>query len=392
MTTSTLLTDSVTAAVHHADTPKVDQMYQTFGESAREFVNKNFYNSYELIRPFFDEITAKSAQVNGATVADPENPHHIPLSLWIKVWSLYLAILDASCKQAGEALLNSTGDLLSSSNGGDSGEWNQTRKLLARKLTSGSVWEELVTASGGTGYIHPTILALLASLSIRHDTDAKLMADNLEKFIVSYHMDAADGDVDPKTKTAFYKVLDLYLLRVLPDLRQWDVAHSFVNNTNLFSHEQKKEMTHKLDESQKHAEQEHKRLLEEAKEKEKNDVKEKEREERSSRDTKSRDTSSRAAAAVSDSATSTRDSTLDTTRDSAVSKATRQPRTLSQIISTSLKSQFDGNAIFRTLALVIIVSLSAANPLIRKRVVDTLKMLWIKILQTLSMGFKVSYL
>lgn len=388
MTTSTLLTDSVTAAVHHADTPKVDQMYQTFGESAREFVNKNFYNSYELIRPFFDEITAKGAQVNGSTISDPQNPHHIPLSLWIKVWSLYLAILDASCKQAGEALLNSTGDL-SGSGSGDSGEWNQTRKLLARKLTSGSVWDELVTASGGTGNIHPTILALLASLSIRHDTDAKLMADNLEKFIVSYNIDAADGD-DAKTKTAFYKVLDLYLLRVLPDLRQWDVAHSFVNNTNLFSHEQKKEMSHKLDESQKHAEQEHKRLLEEAKEKEKNDVKEKEREERSSRDTKSREVKSTAASV--DSATSTRDSTRDTTRDSTVSKASRQPRTLSQIISTSLKSQFDGNAIFRTLALVIIVSLSAANPLIRKRVTDTLKMLWIKILQTLSMGFKVSYL
>lgn len=379
MTTSTLLTDSVTSAVNQAATPKVDQMYQTFGESAREFVNKNFYNSYELIRPFFDEITAKGAQQNGSTVLDAENPHNIPLSLWIKVWSLYLAILDASCKQAGEALFNSTGDL----SGSDSGEWNQTRKLLARKLTSGSVWDELVTASGGTGNIHPTILALLASLSIRHDTDAKLMADNLEKFIVTYNDNGSD---DVKTKTAFYKVLDLYLLRVLPDLGQWDVAHSFVNNTNLFSHEQKKEMTHKLDQSQKHAEQEHKRLLEEAQEKEKSDAKEKEREERVSRDTQSREIKS----PIVDSSTSSRDVTRDTTRD--LSKSSRQPRTLSQIISTSLKSQFDGNAIFRTLALIVIVSLSAANPLIRKRVVDTLKMLWIKILQTLSMGFKVSYL
>ncbi|KAG5363884.1 hypothetical protein CJU89_3071 [Yarrowia sp. B02] len=371
MTASTLLTDSVTSAVHQAATPKVDQMYQTFGESAREFVNKNFYNSYELIRPFFDEITAKGAQVNGSVAADPNNPHNIPLSLWIKVWSLYLAILDASCKQAGEALLNSTNDL----SGSDSGEWSSTRKQLARKLTSGSVWDELVTASGGTGHIHPTILALLASLSIRHDTDAKLMADNLEKFIVSY---ANDSD-DAKTKTAFYKVLDLYLLRVLPDLHQWDVAHSFVNNTNLFSHEQKKEMTHKLEKSQKHAHDEHKRLLEEAREKEKTDAKEKEREERVSRDTKSKEVKEEPVRET----TSTRD---------AVSKSSRQPRTLSQIISTSLKSQFDGNAIFRTLALVIIVSLSAANPLIRKRVVETLRMLWVKILQTLSMGFKVSYL
>ncbi|KAG5362546.1 hypothetical protein CJU90_5255 [Yarrowia sp. C11] len=381
MTASTLLTDSVTSAVNQAATPKVDQMYQTFGESAREFVNKNFYNSYELIRPFFDDITAKGAQVNGATVSDPANPHNIPLSLWIKVWSLYLAILDASCKQAGEALLNSTGDL----SGSDSGEWNQTRKQLARKLTSGSIWDELVTASGGTGNIHPTILALLASLSIRHDTDAKLMADNMEKFIVSYNDNGSD---DPKTKTAFYKVLDLYLLRVLPDLRQWDVAHSFVDNTNLFSHEQKKEMTHKLEESQKHAEQEHKRLLHEAQEKEKSDAKEKEREERVSRDTKSRAVTSDSSV-TSDSARETT-KTRDITRD--LSKSARQPRTLSQIISTSFKSQFDGNAIFRTLALVVIISLSAANPLIRKRVVDTLRMLWIKILQTLSMGFKVSYL
>lgn len=371
MTTSSLLTDSVTSAVHQADTPKVDQMYQTFGESAREFVNKNFFNSYELIRPFFDEITAKSGQVNGSSVSDPANPHNIPLSLWIKVWSLYLAILDASCKQAGEALLNSTGDL------SEGGEWSSARKVLARKLTSGSVWDELVSASGGTGSIHPTILALLASLSIRHDTDAKLMADNLERFIVSYNND----DEDAKTKTAFYKVLDLYLLRVLPDLKQWDVAHSFVNGTNLFTTEQKKEMTEKLNESERTAEVEEKRQLEETREKEKLDAKEKEREERVERvERVSRDTE--------------KPKSRDVAKEAGVSKSSssRAPRTLSQIISTSLKSQFDGNAIFRTLALLVIVSLSAANPLIRKRVVELVRMLWVKILQTLSMGFKVSYL
>lgn len=375
---SFLLSDSVAGAVSDAGKQRVDQIYQTFGDSAREFVNKNFHNSYELIRPFFDQVTTSKNQLNGYhSEADSENPHDIPLSLWIKVWSLYLAILDASCKQSGEALLASTASLAD-----DDDEWKAQRRVLAKKLTEGSVWEELVTSSGSTGLIHPQILAVLASLSIRHDTDPQLIANNLEKFIVSYK----DAGSDPKTKAAFYKVLDLYLLRVLPQLGQWEVADSFVQSTSLYNEKQKLEIIEKLKESESLAKAEHQRAVDDSAAAEVEAIKR-------ARDSKPKyaEHNDRQEHATSSHLTSTSSHDQKSTSSSS-KKVVRKPRTLVEIVRGSLVSQFDGNAIFRTLALAIIISLSAANPLIRKRVIDTLKMLWVKILQTLSMGFKVSYL
>ncbi|RPB19534.1 hypothetical protein L211DRAFT_853177 [Terfezia boudieri ATCC MYA-4762] len=166
-------------------------------------------------------------------VAESANPRgKCSRVLRIKVWSLYFAILDAAAKIGSEEGKKLWG----------AGEW---RKIV-QKIRTARVWDEAVNAYTNEGRVDGDVVIALVMLLLSHAADQRPTQKRLEAYM-SASSSLMGNDEDPKAVAQRVKLMELYILHVLPKVDEWQYAREFTQGSNDLDDDQKAQFLATLD-------------------------------------------------------------------------------------------------------------------------------------------------
>lgn len=183
-------------------------------------------------------------------VAESANPRgKCSRGLRIKVWSLYFAILDAAAKMGSEEGKKLWG----------AGEW---RKIV-QKIRTAKVWDEAVEAYTNEGRVDGDVVIALVMLLLSHAADQRPTQKRLEAYM-SASSSLMGNDEDPKAVAQRVKLMELYILHVLPKVDEWQYAREFTQGSNDLDDDQKEQFLATLDAlfGEKEEAEEHARRIE----------------------------------------------------------------------------------------------------------------------------------
>jgi hypothetical protein len=219
----------------------------TYQRAAKLFLTKSFVDALSTLQPLLQNTgeLRRCGQLSDNT--------------WIKAWKLYFVLLDAAAKQheADENLASS---------------WpKSTRRALMTRITDGSVWREVEVEFGGSlTQAPPDIVHGLVSLTVRRSLEADELA-RVSGSVENYLSSAADTPFNEHQLREYMKVLDAYVLRILPTQKEFEYAREVVELSPFYDSNSKQIMLDRIkdvqinqeeDEKEKKA-QEQKRLKEE---------------------------------------------------------------------------------------------------------------------------------
>ena len=212
------------------------------------FVTRRFPEALSSIEPL---ITVSTPQ--DGTHHDEATPNVAPIArastkLRIKVWSLYLTLLNAVAELGPEIGKTEFGGK----------EW---QKLVA-KAQNGTIWDEVVSIGygGREGAVDADVVFNLASLLLAQSTSQAGNQQHLESYLsASSHpsLDLADrfsvsngshvsrggeasksgGTDTPRDLNARVRIIELYTLHVLPRTGEWDYARDFIGMSEVLDEE-----------------------------------------------------------------------------------------------------------------------------------------------------------
>lgn len=161
-------------------------------------------------------------------------------TLRIKVWSLYFAILDATTKMGPEEGKRVWG----------AQEW---RRIVSR-VRSGAIWNEAIQTYGEEGRLDGDIVNTLVMLLLAHSQDQTVTQKKIEAYL-SAAPSLLGSDDDPKAVAQRVKLMELYILHVLPRVGDWEYAREFTQMSPDLDEEQKDAFQATLDALQKDKEE-----------------------------------------------------------------------------------------------------------------------------------------
>lgn len=174
-------------------------------------------------------------------IADSVSPRvKCSRALRTKVWSLYFAILDAAAKMGAEEGKKVWG----------AAEW---RKILA-KVRSGAVWDEAIATYGGEGRVDAEVVNALVTLLLAYSQDQSITQKKIEAYL-SAAPNTIGTDDDSKGISQRVKLVELYILHVIPRVGDWDYAREFTHTSPDLDDEQKELFHATLNQLQKEAEE-----------------------------------------------------------------------------------------------------------------------------------------
>lgn len=167
-----------------------------------------------------------------------------------KVWVFYLSLLHAIIglgPQEGKTTFGST-------------RWRE----IAGKVRDGTIWDEVVKRGygGNIGEVDGEVIVNLATLLLGHMTTQKLNQEKLESYLAASDDDTAvsvfsdrDGtstpmsvhSTSPKNLQTRLKILELYILHVLPANDEWDYARQVIEMSEMLDEERKEAFEHALE-------------------------------------------------------------------------------------------------------------------------------------------------
>ncbi|KAK0364759.1 hypothetical protein LTS16_019092 [Friedmanniomyces endolithicus] len=224
---------------------------RTYKEATQLYLTKRFKEALEVLEPI---ITAQPADEDEHTNGDAGLIGAAPVAqsskgTRTKVWVFYLSLLHAIVDLGPEE-----GKLVFGS-----GRWRE----LAAKARDGTIWEDVVQAGygGEEGAVDADVVVNLATLLIGHMSGQKLNLQRLESWLASSdvggHVSFGDGMVSPsvangsstpKALATRSKVLELYVLHVLPANGEWEYARQFVEMSETLDEERREAFLHALEE------------------------------------------------------------------------------------------------------------------------------------------------
>ncbi len=204
--------------------PATEQIVErNYNSAARLFLNKKFLQSWNLLSP-----TLESAPLY-YSAGDLSN------KTWLKVWSLYFALLDVAAKHS---ITPNSDKELSKKKSNESLHkspildptspdlWSRSdRMALVGEITTSQLWDKLSDVCGGLAYVHPEIAVSITLLELRYCSDTNTLSkDNLEKYLSAIEV----FNLEEKALISYNKLLELYILHVLPRFKLWHEAIEFV--------------------------------------------------------------------------------------------------------------------------------------------------------------------
>ncbi|KAL7273653.1 hypothetical protein RUND412_003465 [Rhizina undulata] len=330
-------------------------------------------------------------------------------SLRIKVWSLYFAILDAAAKMGSEEGRKVFGG----------SDW---RRVVGR-IRTGMVWDEAIGAFGDEGRLDAELVIALVMLLLAHSQDQSKTQQKIEAYL-----SAAPGvahDDDPKAISQRVRIIEFYILHVLPRVGEWEYAREFTQMSPELDEEQKEAFLSALDALRKEKEEaeEHSRQLQRQREEEL------EFERRQQEEAQKRDVSPAASSSSSRRQPSvdgrSRKSKASSVKGDAISEAranTKKPSSMKNkdktngVVSRNSAGRSKNPSLFRsttalfsrlqsqmytahgrflllrTVFMLAMVVWVTSKKRIREKIRKMLLIAWIKMTRTVGMGMKVTYI
>ncbi|OTA91623.1 hypothetical protein M434DRAFT_397140 [Hypoxylon sp. CO27-5] len=249
---SHMLSNSITSlASSTSSRPSSNNISKTYRQASQLFLTRRLPEALSTVLPLITP-SAETSDVNGLT--EPAPVARASRSTRIKVWSLYLTILNAILE-------------LDSDEGKDAfgaQEW----RALCKKVRDGDVWEEVVQYGyhGVEGEVDSDVVINLATLLLAHAKSQAVNQKRLENYLaasstpnldISQRLEAtksprlssrtrrspskgaASGADTPRDLNARVKIIELYTLHVLLRNNQWDYAREFISVSAVLDEERR---------------------------------------------------------------------------------------------------------------------------------------------------------
>ncbi|GAW25723.1 putative peroxin 26 [Rosellinia necatrix] len=247
---SHMLSNSISSLV---SSPRVapSQISKTYRQASQLFLTRRLPEALSTLLPLITPST-EGSDVNGLT--EPAPVVRASRATRIKVWSLYLTILNAVLELDPEEGKDAFGTQ----------EW----RTLCQKVRNGDVWEEVVQFGyhGVEGDVDSDVVINLATLLLAHARSQVVNQKRLENFLassntpnldISRQLEAArsqrpssrngrstskgatGGTDTPRDLNARVKILELYTLHVLLRNNEWDYAREFISVSAVLDEERR---------------------------------------------------------------------------------------------------------------------------------------------------------
>ncbi|KAH8161185.1 hypothetical protein CIB48_g7071 [Xylaria polymorpha] len=249
---SHVLSSSMSSLVS-SPSPRVvpSQISKTYRQASQLFLTRRLPEALSTLLPLITPST-EGSDVNGLT--EPAPVVGASRGTRIKVWSLYLTILNAILELDPEEGKEAFGTQ----------EW----RTLCQKVRNGDVWEEVVQFGyhGVEGDVDSDVVINLATLLLSHALSQVVNQKRLENYLAasnSPNLDisrqleaarshrpssrsgrpkskgAAGGADTPRDLNARVKILELYTLHVLLRNNEWDYAREFISVSSVLDEERR---------------------------------------------------------------------------------------------------------------------------------------------------------
>ncbi|OIW33610.1 hypothetical protein CONLIGDRAFT_185223 [Coniochaeta ligniaria NRRL 30616] len=227
---------------------------KTYRQASTLFLTRRLPEALSTILPL---ITPPSEEETG-TAAEPAPVAKASRTTRIKVWSLYLTILNAIVELDPDEGKDAFGTQ----------EW----RALVSKVREGEIWEEVVCNGyhGVEGDVDSDVVINLATLLLAHARTQTLNQKRLENYLAAANTPNLDlsgrfgtsaepsparhrspakgkssaasgpsGAATPRDLSARVKILELYTLHVLLRNDEWDYAREFISMSSVLDEERR---------------------------------------------------------------------------------------------------------------------------------------------------------
>lgn len=231
---------------------------KTYRQASTLFLTRRLPEALTTILPLIappgtdGDDSGSDKTVQPAVVIQPAPVSSASRTTRVKVWSLYLTILNAIVELEADEGKDAFG--------------TQDWRALCTKVRDGEVWEEVVQNGyhGAEGDVDADVVINLATLLLAHAKSQELNQKRLESYLsytqmpptldlsgrfesprrsMSRHRSPAPrqtpGADTPRDLNARVKILELYTLHVLLRNDQWDYARDFIANSPILDEERR---------------------------------------------------------------------------------------------------------------------------------------------------------
>ncbi|KAK0661160.1 putative PEX26 peroxisomal biogenesis factor 26, partial [Cercophora samala] len=234
---------------------------KTYRQASTLFLTRRLPEALSTVLPLVSPVPQTENDPNGPF--DPAPAAKASRSSRIKVWSLYLTILNAILEldsEEGKAAFGTA-------------EW----RALCHKVKDGEIWEEVVKNGyhGVEGDVDADVVINLATILLAHARTQTLTQTRLETFLSSSpsplptsadfsrsssrppHLrersnsvisrNGGNGTDTPRDLASRLKLLELYTLHVLPRNQEWVYAKEFISVSPVLDEERREAFLQALD-------------------------------------------------------------------------------------------------------------------------------------------------
>ncbi|CZT07487.1 hypothetical protein WAI453_013646 [Rhynchosporium graminicola] len=248
LSSSQLLHSSISSLNSTSSRQATSQITKIYRQSSTLFLTRRLPESLSTILPVITQSPTDDTNAN----PEPAPVSKAGKTTRVKVWSLYLTILNAVVEldpDEGKLAFGGT-------------EW----RGLVTKVRDGEVWEEVVKNGyrGVEGDVDSDVVINLATLLLAHARTQKVNQQRLENYLassttpsldVSSHLNSQNsssprrrnmspnkqtsGTDTPRDLNSRVKILELYTLHVLLRNNEWDYAREFISISSVLDEERR---------------------------------------------------------------------------------------------------------------------------------------------------------
>ncbi|KAI1660327.1 hypothetical protein F4813DRAFT_349579 [Daldinia decipiens] len=246
---SHVLSNSISSLASSATSrPSSNNISKTYRQASQLFLTRRLPEALSTVLPLITPST-ESSNVNGST--EPAPVARASRSTRIKVWSLYLTILNAVLELDADEGKDAFG----------AQEW----RAICKKVRDSDIWEEVVQFGyhGVEGEVDSDVVINLATLLLAHAKSQAVNQKRLENYLASSSTPNLDiskqleatrsprltsrsrrshsksGADTPRDLNARVKILELYTLHVLLRNNEWDYAREFISSSAVLDDERR---------------------------------------------------------------------------------------------------------------------------------------------------------
>ncbi|MCJ1337374.1 hypothetical protein MMC09_002656 [Bachmanniomyces sp. S44760] len=229
------------------------KLSKTYKQASEFYLTRRLQESFATLQPIVTKQHDHGTEETADPVGDDHALHQAPIAngsrnIRIKVWNLYLALLNAIV-ELGPAQ-------------GKSDFGNKEWRDIVANVQNGSIWQYIVDVgySGMEGRVDAEVVASLSTLLLSHSTSQTVNQQHIETYLsTSNHqileesnssLGLGQGSDSLQDLNTRIKILELYTLHVLPRNDEWQYAREFISVSDILDEENREAFAQALQDLQ----------------------------------------------------------------------------------------------------------------------------------------------